>query len=276
LTAKSWPKPGDLYDAPAMLLRVPSSVLLGSAGALAAPVTLSVLAPQFGSGLDVPGIVLLVVLFAVCGAVHEAAHALVALKCGDSTARDLGRLTLNPLAHIDLFYTILLPALTLVTTGMMFGGAKPVPVNFHRLRHPWRDGCYVAIAGPASNILLAVLFLVALRFFLHTGYYVGAAAEPWDRQADLLPLVLGTGAIFNVLLAVFNMVPIPPLDGSRVMAYLLPPGVREAYSSLDRFGLLLPFGMIWISRKLDLHFIQDAVMAVFHTLDKLVSLGGVW
>ena len=105
--------------------------------------------------------ILTMVLLVISLGIHEAAHAWVAWKCGDSTAKDLGRITLNPLVHIDPVRTILLPVLLYYSTGHAFGGAKPVPVNFHRLRHPWRDMSLVAFAGPASNFLQAIFFLTA-------------------------------------------------------------------------------------------------------------------
>jgi Zn-dependent protease len=124
-------------------------------------------APFAGALRDDPlSIALLIVLLIVCLGVHEAAHAWVAWKCGDSTARDLGRLTLNPIAHVDLFMTIILPAILIYTTGFIFGGAKPVPVDFHRLRHPWRDMSLVAFAGPLSNFLLAILFAIVWKFLI--------------------------------------------------------------------------------------------------------------
>lgn len=180
------------------------------------------------------------VLLVVCLGVHEAAHAWSALKCGDSTARDEGRMTLNPIVHIDLWMTILLPAILLLASNgrFVFGGAKPVPVLFHRLRHPWRDMSLVALAGPFSNLLLAVLFIVLYKFFIQTGWYNGAADDYFTRQGDLLPVVMKKVAKLNLLLTVFNLVPIPPLDGSRVMTWLLPSGLREGYRRLEGFGML--------------------------------------
>lgn len=206
----------------------------------------SVAAPL--AGMDPVELVLGLVLLVISLGIHEAAHGWVALKCGDPTARDLGRITLNPIPHIDPFMTLILPGLMFYFTNgrMMFGGAKPVPVSFHRLRRPWRDMSLVAIAGPASNLILAVLFMVAFRFFVTTGFYNGAAETLRDRAADLLPRVLVGAASTNVLLAVFNVVPIPPLDGSRVMAWLLPEGLRPGYLALERFGLLIIFGLLYV------------------------------
>ena len=189
-----------------------------------------------------------IILLVISLGIHEAAHGWVALKCGDTTARDLGRITLNPIPHIDLFMTILLPAMLYIGSGgrMIFGGAKPVPVSFHRLRHPWRDMSFVAIAGPLSNLLLALFFMVAFKFFVRTGYYNGAS-EVGARLDDFLPRVLLQAVSFNAILAIFNLVPIPPLDGSRVMAWLLPESLRPGYVSLERFGMLVIFGLLYLS-----------------------------
>lgn len=168
--------------------------------------------------------------------IHEAAHAWVAYLCGDSTAKDLGRMTLNPVVHIDLFMTILLPLFLFISNaGFLFGGAKPVPVNPHRLRSPLRDMSLVAIAGPLSNVLLAFLFLSLWKVLVVTETY---------PPNSLMSEVLHSAFRFNVILAVFNMFPIPPLDGSRVMAYVLPASLRESYVRLERFGMLLVIGFI--------------------------------
>ena len=219
------------------------------------------------AGMDPVELILLLVLLVISLGIHEAAHGWVAWKCGDSTARDLGRITLNPIPHIDPFMTLILPAMLFYFTGgrMMFGGAKPVPVNFHRLRHPWRDMSLVAIAGPASNLLLAVLFVFAFRFFVSTGYYHGAAEALYDRRNDLLPRVLEGAAAFNVVLAVFNMVPVPPLDGSRVMAWLLPEGIRPSYVALERFGMLIVFGLLYVPAFN--HYLGLTVYSVLNGLD---------
>lgn len=168
--------------------------------------------------------------------IHEAAHAYVAHLCGDDTAKDMGRMTLNPIAHIDPFMTILLPAILYYTAGFMFGGAKPVPVNYHNLRHPLRDMSLVAIAGPLSNVLLAIVFMLIWKVLC---YSVGMPAD------SLAPQVMWMALHFNLILAIFNMIPIPPLDGSRVMAFLLPSGLRERYVELERFGMLIVFALLF-------------------------------
>ena len=167
--------------------------------------------------------------------IHEAAHAWVAFKCGDPTARDMGRMTLNPIAHIDPFLTIILPALMALAGQPPFGGAKPVPVNYHRLRNPPRDMALVAIAGPASNFLLAIVFAIAFKLCYAYGNY---------ELNTSVSQVLIYSMFANVSLAAFNLLPIPPLDGSRVMAWLLPASMRSGYQMLDRFGILLVFLLI--------------------------------
>lgn len=197
-------------------------------------------------------------------AIHEAAHAFVANLCGDPTAKEQGRLTLNPIAHIDLFMTLIVPLFLWMSTGFLFGGAKPVPVSPHRLRQPLRDMSLVAIAGPLSNILLAILFTVLFKASIHWGNY-----EP----SALMPTALYWGVIANVFLAVFNMVPIPPLDGSRVMAYLLPSGLRASYMRLESFGLMIVIFVFFVlpgSRE----FLGGASRAVWDFVWALT--GGNW
>ncbi len=187
--------------------------------------------------LGVPFIVSALAFFIISLGIHEAAHAWAALRCGDTTARDMGRITLNPIAHIDLFMTILLPLFLLMSgTGLLFGGAKPVPVAYHRLRNPLRDMMLVALAGPVSNFLLAIVFMLAWKGI----HFFDLATE------SVLPGVFHTSIVFNLLLAVFNMVPLPPLDGSRVMAWLLPESLREPYVGLERWGMLLILPLFFV------------------------------
>jgi len=161
---------------------------------------------------------------------HEAAHGWAASKLGDPTARLMGRVTLNPLPHIDLFGTLILPALLLIMKApFLFGYAKPVPVNFSRLNNPRRDMALVALAGPASNLLLATI--AALLF--HVVDLAPSAAEDWLVE-NLRNLFL-----LNLVLAVFNMLPIPPLDGGRVLVSLLPDALAWRVAKLERAGLLL-------------------------------------
>lgn len=197
-------------------------------------------APQLGSGsIEILQIAFVVVFVVISLALHEAAHAWVAWKCGDPTAKDLGRITLNPLPSIDPFMTIILPGMLLLMGMPAFGGAKPVPVSYHRLRHPLRDMMLVALAGPATNFLLSIVFLLGLKVAFYLGAY---------QQGDLLFEVLQFSLYANLALTTFNLIPVPPLDGSRVMAWLLPPGLREPYQQLERFGLFLIFALVALLR----------------------------
>ena len=220
-------------------------------------------------------IAMVIVLLVLSLGAHEAAHAWAALKCGDSTGRDLGRMTLNPIPHIDLWMTILLPTLLYYSTGgrFVFGGAKPVPVQFNRLRHPWRDMSLVALAGPLTNLVLALLFLAGREFFMQTGWYNGAAASYFLRGHELLPEVLYESARFNVILFVFNLVPIPPLDGSRVMAWLLPSNLRESYVALERWGMMIVLALLYLPTPLR-SWISRTVYTVLHWMGTLVQSGG--
>lgn len=234
-----------------------------SASALAALAVASA-AQSFGGGMPAHGIALAIAFLILSLGIHEAAHGWVALQCGDTTARDLGRITLNPIAHIDPFMTVLLPAVLALTTGMIFGGAKPVPVTYSRLRHPLRDMALVALAGPASNLLLAAVFFVALKSALTFGDY-----DP----GSLLPSVLFACVYFNLLLTVFNLLPIPPLDGSRVMAWLLPQGLREPYVALERVGLILVIFLVMMVQPVE-SMLHGAIDGLLGALDALT--GGPW
>jgi len=160
---------------------------------------------------------------------HEAAHGYAARHFGDDTAARAGRISLNPLRHVDLFGTILLPGLLLLShAGFLFGYAKPVPVNFAALRHPKRDMIWVAAAGPGMNILLALVSVLLLFLALKSG-----AVGPMALAC------LWTSVEINLVLAVFNLLPVPPLDGGRVAVGLLPQPFSSALAQLNRFGMLL-------------------------------------
>jgi len=166
---------------------------------------------------------------------HEAAHGFVAHLLGDDTAWRLGRVTFNPVRHIDPFGTILLPGiLLLMHAPFLFGYAKPVPVNFRALRSPRRDMVLVAAAGPATNIALAV---VAALAFHAVGYFPATAAQ-W------LAANLRNALVLNVLLAVFNMFPLPPLDGGRILVGILPQAVAAPIARLEPYGILILIGLL--------------------------------
>ncbi|MEX1185630.1 MAG: site-2 protease family protein [Gemmatimonadaceae bacterium] len=165
---------------------------------------------------------------------HEYAHGYAALRQGDPTAYQLGRLTWNPLKHIDPFLTIILPILTFITAGVMFGGAKPVPVNPRNYRNFKRGDIIVSLAGVVTNLVLAAAAVLVVALIGLAGRGIPALA-PW---ASILQLMLIYGILINLVLAFFNMIPIPPLDGSHVAKYLLPPAWALRYEQFGRYGLI--------------------------------------
>jgi Zn-dependent protease len=177
---------------------------------------------------------------------HEVAHGALALVFGDDTAKRAGRLTLNPLPHIDPFGTIVLPALLAVTNIGAFGWAKPVPVTVSRLRRPRDHGLLVSLVGPAVNVALAVGCALAYRL----GLPEATRAVPVLHLQPLVAQILFLGAYVNVLLAVFNLIPIPPLDGSAVVERLLPRRVLPGYYRLRPYTLVLPVLLVIV---LNLH-----------------------
>jgi Zn-dependent protease len=169
--------------------------------------------------------------------VHEAAHGWVANKLGDKTAFAQGRVTFNPLRHIDLIGTLLVPALTFLLGGFLFGWAKPVPVNMRNLHHPRRDMALVAVAGPGANLLMALLWGLAIKLGLGLWHL---------SQWVALPLIYmgAAGVLINVFLMVLNLVPLLPLDGGRVLNALLPPRWSIAFSRMEPYGIFILLALL--------------------------------
>ncbi len=175
-------------------------------------------------------VLLLPVLLAIT--MHEAAHAWAAKRLGDNTAARLGRVSINPLRHVDMVGTLVVPLLTYLLTGFLFGWAKPVPISWNKLGHPRRDVALVALAGPASNGVMALcwslLLLAALSFW-----------QDWAWAAQPLALMAAAGVFFNSLLMVLNLMPLLPLDGGRILNALLPARLSGWYMRIEPFGLLI-------------------------------------
>jgi Zn-dependent protease len=167
------------------------------------------------------------VIFAIT--VHEASHGYAARYFGDMTAHERGRITLNPLKHIDPIGTLLVPALTMLFGGILFGWAKPVPVDFSRLRDPKRDMLWVAAAGPASNLAMAIFWVLMYKFSASVNSFVGVP----------LALMAQAGILINTVLMVLNLLPLPPLDGGRIAVSLLPSNLAWRYARIEPYGFVI-------------------------------------
>jgi Zn-dependent protease len=176
---------------------------------------------------------------------HEVAHGWVANKLGDHTAKDMGRLTLNPISHIDLFGTIIMPLLLFYATNgrMVFGYAKPVPINPYNFKDPKKDMALSSLAGPGINLVMAISFAFLLRAVI-SPFEDMIPKQSWDLILQPITLMLGYGVIINIVLAVLNMIPIPPLDGSRVVYWLLPSKPAAVYYRLEPYGTLILMALI--------------------------------
>ena len=170
-------------------------------------------------------ITLIILLFSII--LHEYAHGYIAYKNGDDTAYLMGRLTFNPINHIDLMGTIILPLLCFVSNLPLFGWAKPVPVNFVRLNRPKRDMAKVAFAGPAANLILVAICVIIFKILILS-----------NSQNIMLFKTLSYGIQINLILAIFNLIPIPPLDGSKIVAAFLPDRQSFNYLNLERYGMV--------------------------------------
>jgi Zn-dependent protease len=174
------------------------------------------------------------VLFAIT--LHEAAHAYVARYFGDNTAYAAGRMTLNPLVHIDLFGTIVIPIVLYLTSGFVFGYAKPVPVEFGNLRNPKRDMAWVALAGPAANFIMALLWLIFAVLLV-----------AFNVNEEFPHKVAQAGLIANLLMFAFNLLPIPPLDGGRVLTSMLPNALAYKFARIEPYGFFIVLGLIFMN-----------------------------
>lgn len=201
-------------------------------------------------------IVLIVILFSMT--LHEAMHGFTAYWLGDDTAEREGRLTLNPIKHIDPFLTILLPLMLAILGAPIFGGAKPVPFNPARLRYDEWGAALVAFAGPATNLLIAMLFFISYQVF-----------DP--SSVSVAGTFLSIGIWVNLGFFVFNMIPIPPLDGSRVLYALAPDFARRGMEAVERFGLLFIFAIVLVASPLIGRFIVTVTSAIVDLFTAMFS-----
>ena len=202
----------------------------------------------------------------LCVILHEIAHGYVAMKLGDKTAWLMGRLTLNPTKHIDPVGSILVPGLLLLSgSKMLFGWAKPVPVDFNRLHHPKRDMGLVALAGPVANVLLAIAFVLLGRLILLV----------MPSNTPMLPWVmdnLKNGIGLSLVLACFNLLPILPMDGGRVVASLLPKNLSNMYQQSEKYGLFILFGVLFVLPMLGIDIVGWFIGTLYPFFARLLSV----
>jgi Zn-dependent protease len=189
--------------------------------------------------MDILSIIIVLPILIYSAILHEISHGLVAERLGDPTARLMGRITLNPIPHIDPFMSILLPLiLSLSPTHIIIGGAKPVPVDPFNFREPKKDMAIVSLAGPATNLLIAAIFGITCRF-IFPGLNLDGILN-----SGIPGTILGTVIYINLVLAIFNLIPIPPLDGSKILAMVLPDKEAATYMSIGSFGILIIFFLL--------------------------------
>lgn len=191
---------------------------------------------DFQATIQYVAVAILPLIFAIT--VHEAAHGWVANKLGDGTAKAQGRLTFNPIPHIDPIGTIVLPILMMLTTGFIFGWAKPVPIDLRNLHHPRRDWAIISVAGPLSNLAMALIWGVVWKITMLLPQSMVYIALP-------LALMAKIGITFNVILLVLNLLPLPPLDGSRVLGWLLPPRAAMQLDKIEPYGIFILIGLLY-------------------------------
>ena len=206
---------------------------------------------------------ILIVLIIVVGSVilHELAHGVVAYWLGDRTAKDAGRLSLNPIKHIDPFMSILVPVVLYLLNAPVFGGAKPVPVNFANLK--WREWgmALVALAGPMTNFLLAFIFFLIGHF---SGALYGAGGET-------VAFIFSESVLINLGFMIFNLIPVPPLDGSRVLYAIAPDGFRNILATIERYGIIIVYALIVLFGEVFSHLMISGMQGILDFFYLLVG-----
>lgn len=208
----------------------------------------------------------------LCIILHEIAHGYVALKLGDKTAWLMGRLTLNPIKHIDPVGSIIVPGILLYyslshpeASPMLFGWAKPVPVDFNRLHHPKRDMGVVALAGPAMNVLLAILFVLVGRLIL--------LVMPLNSLTTLWLIEnIKNGIGLSLLLACFNLLPILPMDGGRILVALLPQKLSIKYQETEKYGLFILFGVLFVLPALGIDIVSWFIRTLYPFFARILNI----